>query len=537
MKVHIAQINPTIGDIAHNAQKVIEHLSHVGDGEILLCPELTLPGYPPEDLVYLRAFIEEQERALETIVSHAAHCMAVVGLVRFNASPGEKHLVNSVAIIQDGVVCGYYDKMLLPTYDVFDERRYFASGKTIGHTTYRGSSIGIVICEDMWQHAGYVQETHYTKDPIELLSEKHIDVLLNASASPFQMAKSNVRKEVCSQAAKTLGCPVVYCNQVGANGQILFDGGSIAVLPNGSVFGQAAYFTEDHVVFDLEHGPTEVYPEESPIEHVYHALVLGVKDYFAKNNRLSACIAVSGGIDSALVAAIACDALGPERVLGISMPSKYTSEQSKIDAKHLADRLGFAFVEHSITESFEQIMGVLNVEGGVTEENVQARLRGTILMGYANEYGHLALATGNKSELAVGYSTLYGDMCGALEVLGDVKKTFVYKLAAFCNKEKERIPKSILTKEPSAELRHNQKDSDTLPPYEVIDAVIEGYVEEHLQEDEIADRYGIEKDTVQTLVKMIHASEYKRRQSPPIIRVTKKAFGVGRRFPLVQNWR
>lgn len=543
MKIHVAQLNPIIGDITGNTKKILDAIRHGKEegADIILCPELTICGYPPEDLVYHLSFIDAQEQALQQIINEATDVMVVVGLVRRNLYHGEKHLLNSAAIIQDGAIVGFYDKWLLPTYDVFDERRYFEPGSSIRVWPYRGKKIGIVICEDIWQHAGYVEFTHYARDPILELVPHRPDVLLNLSASPYQFQKPDVRVKVCAKAAKTLQCPVFLCCQIGANGQLIFDGASIAVDKHGKLIGQGKPFEEDHFFVDLEATKEITLEEYDSMKEIYSALVLGVKDYFNKCGFTRACIGLSGGIDSALVACIAAEALGPTNVLGLIMPSRYSSEHSVVDAKQLAMNIGMPVDELSVEEPFAAYLDVLKplfqgMEEDVTEENIQARVRGMLLMAVSNKLGYIALSTGNKSELALGYSTLYGDMCGGLGVIGDVKKTMVYDICRWINREEEVIPRSTIDKPPSAELHPGQIDLDSLPEYGIVDKVLEGYVEDNLSRNEISVKYNIPLEIVIDLVQRIHRNEYKRRQAAPILRVTKKSFGVGRRYPLVQNW-
>lgn len=543
MKIHIAQLNPIIGDIPGNTQKVLDAIARGKEegADVILCPELTLCGYPPEDLVYHLSFIDAQENALQQIINEARDIMVVVGLVRRNLYHGEKHLLNSAAIIQDGSIVGFYDKQLLPTYDVFDERRYFEPGTSNRVWPYRGKNIGIVICEDIWQHAGYIEFTRYKRDPIIEMVPHKPDVLLNLSASPYQFQKPDVRVKVCAKAARTLGCPVALCCQVGANGQLIFDGASIAVDKEGELIGYGKGFEEDHIFIDLENTHAASLENYDSMHELYSALVLGVKDYFHKCGFSRACLGLSGGIDSALVACIAADALGPTNVLGLIMPSEYSSEHSVVDAKALGMSLGILVEEVSITEPFHAYLDLLQplfqgAEPDITEENLQARIRGMLLMAISNKKGYIALSTGNKSEIALGYSTLYGDMCGGLGVIGDVKKTMVYDLCRWINREEEIIPHSTIDKPPSAELRPGQIDLDSLPEYGIVDKVLEGYVEDNLSRNEISVKYNIPLEIVIDLVQRIHRNEYKRRQAAPILRVTKKSFGVGRRYPLVQNW-
>lgn len=545
MKILVAQRNPTVGDLDGNTRKVLESIEHARQrqADLVLFSELTICGYPPEDLVFHRTFIESMELHLERIVKASKGLAVMVGLVRRNTKEGEKHLLNSAAIIQDGKLLGFQDKWLLPTYDVFDERRYFEPGHDIHPWDIGGKKVGLVICEDIWQHAGYVDYTRYHRDPILELAKHDIDVLVNMSASPYQFQKPDVRVNVCAKAAHTLKCPVVMCCQAGANGQIVFDGYSVYVNQEGKLCQLARGFGEDEMLIDLEAQACPCPFHYDEMFNLLRALILGVHDYFSKCGFNKACLGLSGGIDSALVAYIATQALGKENVLGISMPSRYTKGQSKTDALDLAENIGIECIEISIEKPFTDFLDVLTPlfegkETDITEENLQARIRGILLMAMSNKHGYIVLSTGNKSEIALGYSTLYGDMCGGLGVIADVTKTRVYDLCRYINQMEKReiIPESTIVKPPSAELRPDQKDLDSLPEYGIVDNVLEGYVENYLSIDEISEKYRIPQELVFDLVQKIHAAEYKRRQGPPILRVSKKSFGVGRRYPIVQGW-
>ncbi|MES2344842.1 MAG: NAD+ synthase [Chlamydiota bacterium] len=543
MRILVAQLNPIIGDLEGNTKKILKTLERARSRgvEIVLFPELTICGYPPEDLLLQSSFIEAMEKCLETIVQDSARLMIFVGLVRRNLGAGEKALLNSAAIIHDGKLLGFYDKCLLPTYDVFDERRYFEPGNKPFVCELKGKKIGVIICEDIWQHAGFVGGTRYARDPVIDLIPHKIDFLLNLSASPYQFQKPDVRVNVCSKAAKTLKCPVILCCQVGGNDQIVFDGYSVYVDEEGKLRQLGAGFEEDEMLIDLDSPACACPFAYDPMRDLYRALVLGVRDYFYKQGFKKGLVGISGGIDSALVACIAVDALGKENVLGINMPSRYSSASSIKDADGLALNLDIPLKRISIEVPFEDFLKMLDpyFEGrgsDTTEENLQARIRGMILMALSNKLDLLVMSTGNKSELALGYCTLYGDMCGGLSVIGDVRKTLVYELARWINREKEIIPKSTIEKPPSAELRPDQKDSDSLPDYGVVDTVLQAYVEDYLSPQEIAVKYAIPIEVVMDLVHRIHAAEYKRRQSAPAIRVSKKAFRIGRSYPIVQGW-
>lgn len=545
MKIMVAQINPTIGDLAGNAQKIIQYIEKAKKAkmDLVLFPELTICGYAPEDLLLHNSFIEECHKRLEEIIKETKDIAVIVGLPRKNLHTGEKGLLNSCAVIENGKLIGFQDKWLLPTYDVFNERRYFEPGHETRIWNVKGKKVGLVICEDIWQHAGYVDLTSYPRDPIQELVKYKPDVLLNSSASPYQFQKPDVRIKVCEKAAKTLNCPVILCCQVGANDQIIFDGYSVYVGKDGTLCRLAKGFEEDEMLLDLDHPSCSTHFSYDPIKDLYEALKLGLKDYFHKSGFKQACLGLSGGIDSALVASIAVDALGPENVLGVCMPSKFTSDESIEDAYLLAKNLKMECITIPIKEEMETFLHTMKPhfkgkKEDTTEENLQSRLRGMTLMSLSNKHGYIVLSTGNKSEMAMGYCTLYGDMCGGLGVIGDVVKTKVYELARYINTaaKYDRIPARTLEKSPSAELRFNQKDSDTLPDYQILDSVLSGYVEDYLRPDSIAEKYKLPLDLVKELVKKIHSSEYKRRQGPPVLRVSKKSFGVGRQYPIVQGW-
>lgn len=543
MKLIMAQLNPTIGDLKGNTIKILETLdrARAEGGDLVVFPELSICGYPPEDLLYHDAFLDAMEEKLEEIVKASKGLMIFVGCARRNLGSGDKPLLNSAAVIHDGVLLGFQDKWLLPTYDVFDERRYFAPGQGTRVWPYLGKKIGVVICEDIWQHAGYVGASRYPRDPILELRAHQPDLLLNLSASPYQFGKPDLRIEVCEKASQTLKCPVALCCQVGGNGALIFDGMSVFVGASGKVCRLGKAFEEDFIQIDLAASSECHLPNMDSLEHLYQALCLGVKDYFRKCGFKKACLGLSGGIDSALVAAIAKEALGGENVLGVAMPSMHTKESSLNDAKELAKNLGIQYLEIPIKETYDHYTQLLapyfeEKPLDITEENLQSRIRGMILMAFSNKLGYIVLSTGNKSEIAVGYTTLYGDMCGGLGVISDVFKTKVYDLCRFLNRHEQVIPQSIIDKPPSAELRPNQMDLDSLPEYGIVDTVLEEYVENSLDPEEIVAKYGFPQEVVLDLIRKVHRAEYKRRQGAPVIRVSKKSFGVGRHFPLVQGW-
>jgi NAD+ synthase (glutamine-hydrolysing) len=543
MKVLVAQLDPTIGDFPGNVQKIIAALKHARNEkvDVVLFSELTLCAYPPEDLVLHDGFVTRCEDALQEILPHTQGMMAAVGLVRRNLASGEKPLLNSAAIIQDGKIVGFYDKVLLPTYDVFDERRYFEPGTEFPIWEWKGKKIGVLICEDIWQHAGYVGYTRYACDPVLEMEQQGIDLLLNLSASPYNFQKPDVRVKVCQKAARTLKCPVFLCAQVGGNEQLIFDGYSVFISEDGHLCHLAKGFEEDLMIVDLNE-PACMRPfEYDAVADLYKALVMGTRDYFYKQGFKKGILGLSGGIDSALVACIAVDALGKENVYGLAMPSEFSSPGSVKDAEDLAKNLGIRLDKIPVQDIYDDYVKHLtpffqNKPFDVTEENLQARIRGMMLMALSNKLGYILLSTGNKSELAMGYCTLYGDMAGGLAIIADVSKTLVYTLSRWINRNKEIIPISTIEKPPSAELRPNQKDSDTLPDYAVLDAVIQSYVEDFLSPDEIVKKHNIPKQLVLDLIHKIHLAEYKRRQAAPGLRVSKKSFKVGRRYPIVQKW-
>lgn len=543
MRIFVAQIDPTVGDLEGNTQKIIKEIQagKKANADLVLFSELVLSGYPAEDLLLLPHFIKSIEDYLRQIVQATEGIAAIVGLPRFNPKAQEKQLFNSAAIIQNGSLLGFHDKILLPTYDVFDERRYFEPGDVIKLWEIGNQKIGVTICEDIWQHSDFVKSTSYLKDPVVELEKLKPELIVNLSASPFSVYKPSVRYKVCSKAALAAGCPVILCNQVGGNDSLIFDGYSLYVGSDGILRKHLAGFKEDAYCIDLK---KDLPPFEFLIDDqsdLFQALVLGLRDYFHKLGFTKACFGLSGGIDSALVACIAVAALGKDNVLAIGMPSRFSSKGSIEDSEILAKNLDIAFQVIPIEEPFQTYLDLLepHFKGkafDTTEENLQARIRAMILMAISNKLGYIVLSTGNKSELAMGYSTLYGDMCGGLATISDMTKRQVYALSRWINRNEEIIPQRIIDKPPSAELRANQKDSDSLPDYEIVDNVLQEYVEEHKSAEEIATKHKYPVDLVQNLICRIHRNEYKRRQSPPGLRISEKAFSVGRRFPIVHKW-
>ncbi len=543
MKITISQINPIIGDIDYNLKKILSEINKAKENksDVILFPELCLCGYPPEDLIYFEGFTKKIQESLSQIVSTSQNILIVVGLVRKNINPNEKGFFNSAAVIADEKLLGFKDKTLLPTYDVFNEKRYFEVGKDQKVFSYKGKKLGILICEDVWQHANLGGDIRYDRDPVEELKKLEPDVVLVLSASPYYFKKLDLRLKIYSEAAKHLNCCVFINNQVGGNDQLVFDGYSQIFNEKGEILKQAKGFEEDSITIDLDEKHKHMSFKNDHIKDLYDALVLGVKDYFLKQGFSKACLGLSGGIDSALTACIAVDALGKENVLAISMPSRFSSLSGIEDSNLLVKKLKIEIQHMPIDHLYQEFLNYLspvfsNKSFSTAEENIQPRIRAIILMAISNKLGHLLLSTGNKSEMALGYTTLYGDMCGGLGVLIDVTKTQVYELAKWLNRKHEIIPKNIIKKAPSAELRNNQKDIDDIPDYAIIDNVLADYVEEHMSIEDIVKKHSYAEDLVRYLIKRIHQAEYKRRQGPIGIRVTKKSFGKGRLFPIVQKW-
>ncbi len=544
MRILVAQTNPTIGDLAGNMAKIQQQIAVGRDGgaDIVLFSELAICGYPPEDFLLKPHFCQAVEAQLDSVIAASKGLCVVIGTVRRTPpGVGQKFLYNTAAIISDGTLIGFQDKMLLPTYDIFDESRYFEPAETCHIWNIAGKKVAITICEDIWQHSKAVTFTSYRRDPVEELASGAPELLLNLSASPYSVGRGKTRVALCEAVAKRLRCPVVLCNQIGGNDSLIFDGNSLYLDSSGSLLAQGKGFQEDSLWLDT----TATLPARSfdmdPTRDLFHALVLGLRDYFSKQNFTKGLVGLSGGIDSAVVACLAVSALGSENVLGVGMPSRFSSPGSVSDAVALAKNLGIAFREIPIEGPHQSYLDLLTpyFEGrpaDATEENFQARIRGMILMALSNKLGYLVLATGNKSELAMGYSTLYGDMCGGLGVLSDVTKQQVYALARYINREKELIPLNTIVKPPSAELRPNQLDTDSLPEYAIVDVVLEDYIENNKSPQEIAQDHHYPLELVVDLVKRIHANEYKRRQAAPGLRVSQKAFSIGRRFPIVQRW-
>ncbi len=540
MKIALGQINPTVGDFSGNAARIIDfsRRAQLAGADLVMFPELSVCGYPPRDLVERSSFVENNRKAVESIAAETRGVAVICGVVTPAQAETGKSVMNSAVWLMDGKVALQQSKMLLPTYDVFDEMRNFAPAKSQSIFLFGGKKMGLTICEDAWNDKRFWNKRLYTADPVELLMGAGGDFLLNISASPFWIGKRELRREMLAAIARHHKVPVVMVNQVGGNDSLVFDGSSLVLDSAGNVVAQAKSFEEDLVLFETDPLTGEMH-EQVPGEEgsAYSALVLGARDYVRKCGFERAIIGLSGGIDSALTAAIAVDALGAKNVIGVGMPGPYSSQGSIDDARELAHNLGIRFELLSITDVFESYRKTLRgVFAGkaedVTEENLQSRARGGLLMALSNKFGALVLSTGNKSELGVGYCTLYGDMVGGLAVISDVPKTLVYRLAHYVNSKRPVIPQASLEKPPSAELRLDQKDSDSLPPYEVLDAILEDYVEDSHPAEQIAQERGFDLALVKRVVRMVDLAEYKRQQAAPGLKISAKAFGYGRRFPI-----
>jgi NAD+ synthase (glutamine-hydrolysing) len=543
MKIALAQFNPTVGDFEGNSARVLElaRAAQLGGADLAVFSELCLCGYPPQDLIERPIFAERNQRELKRL-AQSIPIPSLVGFVGKAQDDTGKPVANSAALIGQGQILFEQRKMLLPSYDVFDETRYFQAAHTQYTFPFGPEILGITVCEDCWNDKFFWAQRLYERDPVAELVGKGSTILLNISSSPYTIDKRSLRLDMLRATAKQHRIPLLYVNQVGGNDSLIFDGSSVAFMPDGRIGARARSFEEDLVFFDSSSGSGDMHPTiDDELEAAYRALVIGTRDYVRKCGFRRAVIGVSGGVDSALVATIATDALGPENVLGVAMPGPFSSDGSLRDAQSLAKNLGIQVLVLPISDTFRTYRKTLEntfagLSDDVTEENIQARIRGNLLMALSNKLGSLVLSTGNKSETAVGYCTLYGDMAGGLAVISDVPKTMVYELANFANRGKQRIPNSVLTKAPSAELRANQTDQDTLPPYDVLDRILKAYVEDLRAPQEIADEFGYPLDLVRSVALQVDRNEYKRKQAPPGLKVTSKAFSVGRRFPLAQKF-
>lgn len=547
MKIGVAQIDTTVGDFDGNVARIRDAYRRAADlgADVVLFPELAIPGYPPMDLLERPAFVQANLDALDAVAAFVDGPDAVVGFVAANPSAVGKRLFNAAAFLSGGQVLAVHRKALLPTYDVFDEDRYFEPSMEATVVSRPYGRVGITICEDIWNDPAVSSTAAYREDPIARLAALAPDVVVNISASPYHVHKIRTRLELAQRIARRLGVPVVYANQVGGNDGLVFDGESFAVRRDGVLVRLARSFCEDLFVVDPDAAgavvDTQAVLQRPAAREVVDALCLGIRDFCGKLGFGKVVIGVSGGIDSAVVAALAARALGREAVTGISMPSRYSSAGTKSDAQELCRNLGIAFHEIPLEPVFEAFLAVLSpvmggAPGGLTEENLQARIRGTLLMAWSNRNGALVLNTGNKSELAVGYSTLYGDMVGGLAVIGDLNKALVYDVARELNRESPVIPQDTIDRPPSAELRPDQKDEDSLPPYPVLDPLLDAMILENLDGRGLVAR-GFPRETVAWVTRTVPAAEYKRRQAPVSLKVTSKAFGVGRRYPIVQRFR
>ena len=540
MKIALGQINPIIGDFAGNAAKIIGYARRAkseGAG-LILFPELSVCGYPPRDLVERTSFVIHNRETAEHIAAETQGIAVICGLVTPAHAETGKSVMNSAALLLDGRIKFVQSKMLLPTYDVFDEMRNFAPARSQVLFPFCGKQMALTICEDAWNDKHFWNRQLYSVDPVESLVRAGGNFILNISASPFWVRKRELRRDMLATIAKNDRVPVVFVNQVGGNDSLVFDGSSMVFDREGKVIAQGESFEEDLILFDSDTLTGEMHEQIAGEEvSIYAALVLGTRDYIRKCGFQQVVVGLSGGIDSALTAVIAADAIGPENVIGVGMPGPYSSEGSINDARALAKNLGIRFEILRITDIFEDYKSTLrDVFKGhpedVTEENIQSRIRGSLLMALSNKFCALVLSTGNKSELGVGYCTLYGDMAGGLAVINDVPKTLVYRLSHYVNSRNPVIPKATLEKPPSAELRADQKDTDSLPAYEVLDAILEDYVEDSRSAEEIASSHGFELAIVKDVIRMVERNEYKRQQAAPGIKVSPKAFGYGRRFPI-----
>lgn len=556
MKFALAQINPIIGDFEYNSDKILSFVKKANEdgADIVIFHELALCGYPPKDLLLKKQFIEDNKKCLDLLAKKIKEINSeigvVIGFAEENKGEG-RPLFNSLALVSNGEVITTRQKTLLPTYDVFDEDRYFEKAKEIKEVTFKGKKIGLTICEDIWLESDEWTKPRYHTAPLEELSKNNLDFIINASASPFFVGKPKLREDILKKTAIKYKTPIIYVNQVGANDELIFDGNSSVVNKNGDLCLKLKSFEEDLQIIDLmtvnNKSQTTEYVHGSNREEkeILEALKLGIKDYVKKCGFKKVLIGLSGGIDSALVATLATFALGKENVICVSMPSRYTSNASNDDAKELSDNLGIELKTIPIEDPFKSFIKILdpvisngngNSLNSLTEENLQPRIRGLILMALSNQLGALVLSTGNKSELATGYCTLYGDMCGGLSVISDLPKTLVYKLSNYINEKNTIIPENIISKAPTAELKPNQKDEDTLPKYSELDQILNYYVEDHLPLKEIV-KIGTSKETIKKVCNMIDTNEYKRKQAAPGLKLTNRSFGYGWRMPIAQGYK
>jgi NAD+ synthase (glutamine-hydrolysing) len=547
MKFALAQLNYTIGDFEGNAGKMIEKIEQAKreEADVVVFSELSVTGYYPHDLLEKKEFIRKAEETVKIIAGACNGIAAVVGAPLLNENDRGKTLYNAAFFLADGIISSVHKKSLLPTYDIFDEYRHFEPNRDFKVVRYKGKRIAITICEDLWDEQPTANEFGknklYQVSPMEQYSKLYPDFVVNISASPFSYNQENWRKDVLLKKAKKYKVPIVYVNQVGAQTELIFDGGSVYINKKGEIITELDYFKEDFIIVDSKNqGEKKNQPKAGYIEKIHEALVLGIRDYFTKMNFKQAVLGLSGGIDSAVTLALAVEALGNENLRVLLLPSRYSSDHSVEDARQLAENLNVRYdivpIQPVVDKFEETLADIFNgTSTGIAEENIQARARGIYLMGVSNKFGHILLNTTNKSESAVGYGTLYGDMNGGLAVLGDVYKTDVFKLARYINRKSEIIPENSIIKPPSAELRPDQKDTDSLPEYDILDGILFSFIEQNLSPAEIAAK-GFDLNTVERVIKMINTNEYKRFQAAPILRVSTKAFGFGRKMPLVAKY-
>lgn len=558
MRIGLAQLNPTVGDLAGNLARLLAAYRELvaAGAELVVTPELAVCGYPPRDLLLRSRFVADVENATAELAAATAEVPLLVGTVVANPAAEGRRAFNAAAFCHHGRIQQIAKKCLLPTYDVFDEDRYFEPAAAPSVVVHAGKRIGVTICEDIWANESPGDQRLHKLDPVALLKAEGVDLLLNLSASPWYAGKGELRERIVGEVARSLGAPVVYCNAVGGNDELIFDGASLVATRDGAIAHRLASFSEDRRVIDLAAFADSALqvsafsppPFSPPLAAIHSALVLGLRDYAHKSGFKRALIALSGGIDSALVAELAVRAFGPENVIGVSLPSAISSEHSKDDARILAENLGIRFETIAIADTVAAAERALapvfaGLAADVTEENIQARARGVLMMALSNKFGALLLTTGNKSEFAVGYCTLYGDMCGGLAVISDLFKTQVYALCRWINsdaasragREREIIPRNTIEKPPSAELRPGQVDQDSLPPYDLLDALLTGYVEEHLSRAELIAK-GFDPAVVRDICRKVDLNEYKRKQAAPGLKISPLAFGVGRRIPIVQKY-
>jgi len=544
MKIALAQFNYHIGNFESNASKIIDGIKKgKKDGvDIVVFSELAISGYPPRDFLEFNNFVEECMTSVVSIAKHCKNIAAIVGLPTFNKNDKGKPLYNSAAFLVDGKIHSIVNKTLLPNYDIFDEYRYFEPNSIFNIVEYKGKRIAITICEDLWN----VQDNPlYTINPMDELIDQNPDFMINIAASPFNYHQTKIRKEVLRKNAIQYKMPLFYVNHVGAQTELLFDGGSLVMNSVGEIIDELNYFEEDFKVFDLidvisEKANNYKESDRTEIADIHDALVMGIRNYFQKLGFTKAILGLSGGIDSALTAALAAEALGSSNVYNVLLPSRYSSDHSIYDSIKLVENLNMPYDIINIEKTFNSFEHTLNpffnnLPSGIAEENLQARTRGVILMALSNKFGYILLNTSNKSEAAVGYSTLYGDMNGGLSVIGDVYKTQAYELSRYINRDREIIPENIITKPPSAELRPDQKDSDSLPDYDILDVILYQYIEQRKGPKEIVEM-GFDETLVNRILKLVNANEYKRYQTPPMLRISTKAFGMGRRMPIVAKY-